>query len=44
MLTLTTKGKTAIRHARTLRGRLKATFTPRGGSAATSTSAVTLSK
>ena len=44
VLTLTTKGKTAIRHARTLRGRLKATFTPRGGHAATSTSAVTLSK
>jgi hypothetical protein len=44
VLALTSKGMGAIRHARTLHGRLKATFTPRGARGTTSMTGVTLSK
>ena len=44
VLTLTNKGRGALRHARSLRTRLKVTFTPRGARGTASTTGVTLSK
>ncbi|MGZ6616744.1 MAG: TolB family protein [Solirubrobacteraceae bacterium] len=44
VLTLTSKGRGALRHARLLRTRLKVTFTPRGARGTASTTGVTLSK